>query len=195
MESRSWAEAGERVEGYANGLLSLGVRKGDAFAILGVKQRRSGRCSTSPSARSARSQLRSTRTARTKDAGYILDHSESIGVLGEDDEQRAKVEEVRGEIPRLQHVLTFADLDDLAARGRAYAAEHPHALREAREAIEEDDLFTYIYTSGTTGPPKACMISHRNYYAMVAVVDDLPTSPGPRTRCSSTSRWRTPSAA
>ena len=31
----SWAEAAERVESYANGLLALGVRKGDAFAILG----------------------------------------------------------------------------------------------------------------------------------------------------------------
>ena len=31
----SWAEAAERVEGYANGLLALGVKKGDAFAILG----------------------------------------------------------------------------------------------------------------------------------------------------------------
>ena len=111
-----------------------------------------------------------------KDTAYILDHSESVGVLCEDDVQRAKVESVRGELPRLQHVLTFADLDDLAARGRAYAAEHPSALREAGEAIDEDDLFTYIYTSGTTGPPKGCMISHRNYYAMVAVVDDLPTS-------------------
>jgi long-chain acyl-CoA synthetase len=76
-------------------------------------------------------------------------------------------------------VLTFADLDDLAARGRAYAAEHPDALHEAREAIEENDLFTYIYTSGTTGPPKGCMISHLNYYAMVAVVDDLPSFTGP----------------
>ena len=86
---------------------------------------------------------------------------------------------MRGEIPRLSHVLTFADLDDLAARGRAYAADHPDALRDAREAIEEDDLFTYIYTSGTTGPPKGCMISHLNYYAMVAVVDDLPSFTGP----------------
>ena len=37
----------------------------------------------------------------TKDAGYILDHSESVGVLCEDEVQRAKVEEVRGGIPRL----------------------------------------------------------------------------------------------
>ena len=114
-----------------------------------------------------------------KDAGYILGHSESVGVLCEDDGQRAKVESVRAEAPQLRHVLTFADLDDLAARGRAYAAEHPNALREAGEQIEEDDLFTYIYTSGTTGPPKGCMISHLNYYAMVAVVDDLPSFTGP----------------
>src|SRR5205085_9983989 len=27
--------------------------------------------------------------------------------------------------------------------------------------------------SGTTGPPKACMIRHRNYYAMAAVLEEL----------------------
>src|SRR5262249_38737698 len=64
------------------------------------------------------------------------------------------------------HVLTFADLDDLRARGREHAERNPRAVDEAAASIGEDDLFTYIYTSGTTGPPKACMISHRNYYEM-----------------------------
>ena len=174
----SWADAAARVESYANGLLSLGVRKGDAFSILATSRVEwalfdfaLGSIGAIGAAIYANSSA--------KDAGYILEHSESVGVLCEDDEQRAKVESVRGEIPRLRHVLTFGDLEDLAARGRAYAAEHPNALREAGERIEEDDLFTYIYTSGTTGPPKGCMISHRNYYAMVAVVDDLPSFTGP----------------
>ena len=46
-------------------------------------------------------------------------------------------------------------------------------MLEAASRVGEDDLFTYIYTSGTTGPPKGCMIRHRNYYEMVAVVDQL----------------------
>jgi len=174
----SWAEAAERVEGYANGLLAIGVRKGDAFAILGsskVEWALFDFALGSIGAIGAAIYANSS----AKDAGYILDHPESTGVLCEDEVQRAKVESVRSGIPRLRHVLTFADLDDLAARGRAYAVEHPNALREASEQVEEDDLFTYIYTSGTTGPPKGCMISHLNYYAMVAVVDDLPSFTGP----------------
>ena len=42
-----------------------------------------------------------------------------------------------------------------------------------RQRIEEEDLYTIIYTSGTTGPPKGCMLRHRNYYAMVSVVDSM----------------------
>ena len=78
----------------------------------------------------------------------MLDHSESVGVLVEDDEQLAKVEEVRAELPGLRHVLTFADLDELEARGREYAAAHPARSPTRAAAVDEDDLFTYIYTSG-----------------------------------------------
>ncbi|MBA2461441.1 MAG: long-chain fatty acid--CoA ligase [Actinobacteria bacterium] len=174
----SWDEAAERVDAYANGLLALGVRKGDAFATLATT---SVGWALFDFALGSIGAIGSPIYANSspKDVGYILEHSESVGVLCEDAAQRAKVEEVRGGIERLRHVLTFADLSGLAERGRAYAAERPDALREAAEAIDEDDLFTYIYTSGTTGPPKGCMISHLNYYAMVAVVDDLDSFTGP----------------
>jgi long-chain acyl-CoA synthetase len=96
-----------------------------------------------------------------KDAAYVLAHSEAVGVLCEDDVQRSKLDGVS-----IEHVLTFDDLEDLRARGREHATAHPSAVDDAAAAIGEDDLFTYIYTSGTTGPPKACMITHRNYYEM-----------------------------
>jgi long-chain acyl-CoA synthetase len=173
MVAVSAAEASRRVDDIANGLLALGVRKGDAFAILG---------STSlewclfdfalglVGAVGAPIYPNSS----PRDCAYVLDHSESVGVLVEDDEQRAKVEESRADLPRLRHVLAFADLAALEARGRAHAGENPEALERATADVAEDDLFTYIYTSGTTGPPKACMIRHRNYFEMVAVIDELP---------------------
>ena len=168
----SWAEAAARVHDLANGLLALGLRKGDAVALVGrttldwaLFDFALGQIGAVGAAIYANSSPR--------DVAYVVGHSEAVAVLCEDEEQRAKVEAHRDELPRLEHVLTFADLPALEERGRAHADEHPDALAAAREAIEEDDLFTFIYTSGTTGPPKGCMISHRNYYAMVSVVDHL----------------------
>ncbi len=169
----SWEDARTAVDELANGLLALGVGKGDAFGIL------------------ARTKLEWVLfdyalgsigaigagiypSLPPKDCAYVLDHSDAVGVLVEDEEQLAKIEVERGNLPKLRHVLTFADLDDLRAKGRVYAAANPEALEQARAAIGEGDLFTYIYTSGTTGPPKACMITHRNYYDMVGAVDDVP---------------------
>jgi long-chain acyl-CoA synthetase len=155
----TWDEAARAVDEIANGLLADGVRRGDAFAILGRNALEwtlfdfalglVGAISTPIYASSS-----------ARDCLYILEHSESVGVLVEDEAHRAKVEGFDG------RVIAYADLDDLRARGRDHAAAHPSALDDAVAAIGEDDVFTYIYTSGTTGPPKACMIRHRNYHAM-----------------------------
>ena len=167
-EEVSWDEAGRAVEELANGLLALGVRKGDAFGILAQTSlewalfdyalARIGAVGAAIYANSS-----------AKDCRYVLEHSDSIGVLVEDDSQRAKIADVP-----LRHVLTFADLDDLRARGREHAAANPTALAEAEAQVGEEDLFTFIYTSGTTGPPKGCMILHRNYYEMARCIDDVP---------------------
>jgi long-chain acyl-CoA synthetase len=163
----SWDDAARTVDELANGLLSLGVRKGDAFGILAQTNLEwalfdyaLGLIGAVGAAIYANSS--------PKDCLYVLEHSDAVGVLVEDDEQRGKV--AGAEIP---HILTFAGLEELRERGRAFAAEHPNALAEAEAAVGEEDLFTFIYTSGTTGPPKACMIRHRNYYDMAGCVDHV----------------------
>ena len=174
----SWEEATRAVDEIANGLLSLGIGKGDAAGILGrtnvewvlfdyalgsIGVIGAGIYPSLP----------------PRDCAYILDHSDAVAVLVENDEQRAKIDAERDNLPKLRHVFSFDDLDDLRAKGRKFAGENPDALERARAEVGEDDLFTYIYTSGTTGPPKACMISHRNYYSMVGAVDDVPSFIGP----------------
>jgi long-chain acyl-CoA synthetase len=168
----SLAETARRVDELANGLLALGIRKGDAFGILGATRVEwclfdfalalVGGVTAPIYANSS-----------PEDCRYVLNHSDAVGVLVEDDEQLNKVESVRSGLPALHHVLTFADLEELATRGREHASEHPDALAEAEAEVGEDDLFTFIYTSGTTGPPKGCKILHRNYYEMAKVVNDM----------------------
>jgi long-chain acyl-CoA synthetase len=169
----SWAEARTAVDELANGLLALGVAKGDAFGIL-ARTRVEWVLFDYALASIGAIGAGIYPSLPPKDCAYVLDHSDAVGVVVEDDEQRAKVDAERARLPRLRHVLTFADLDDLGARGRDFAAANPKALEQARGAVSENDVFTYIYTSGTTGPPKACMITHRNYYEMVGCVDDVP---------------------
>ena len=163
------------VDEIANGLLALGIRKGDSFAIV----------------------------ARTNLEWSLFDFA--LGLVGAVGAPiyanssrarrpvRARALRVRRRVRRgrraaregrrrgLQHVISFAELDELRERGRAFAAANPGALDERADSIDEDDLFTFIYTSGTTGPPKACMIRHRNYYSMVAKADEMEdrlTEPG-----------------
>src|SRR5215207_11274725 len=95
----SWADAAARVESYANGLLSLGVRKGDAFSILASSRVEWALFDFSLGSIGAIGAAIYANSS-VKDAGYILEHSESVGVLCEDDVQRAKVDEVRARIPR-----------------------------------------------------------------------------------------------
>ena len=163
----SWNEAAQTVDELANGLLSRGISKGDAFGIV------------------SRTRLEWTlfdfalalvggitapvyADSSASEATHVLRHSEAVGAFVEDDEQAAKVEPLG-----LQHLLTIRDLDELRADGIAFAREHPGGLDQAAAAVGEDDLYTYIYTSGTTGLPKGCMIRHRNYYAMTSSIEGI----------------------
>src|SRR5438093_1496277 len=126
----SWKEAAEAVEELAHGLLALGVRKGDAFAIL-ASTRLEWALFDFALALVGAVGAPIYMNSSPKDVAHVVEHSDAVGILCEDEEQRAKLGDATP-----QHVLTFADLDDLRTRGRDYARTHPNALAEAIAAVD-----------------------------------------------------------
>ncbi len=165
----SWQETARRVDELANGMLSLGIRRGDPVAILGrttldwvlvdLALALVGGIGVPIYPNSSSDECR-----------YILDHSGAVGIFV-DEAVRPPALERAG---KLTYVVPFDELDRLAEDGRRYAAERPGALDEASGALDENDVFTYQYTSGTTGPPKACVVQHRSYVEMTRAAARLP---------------------
>ena len=170
----TWAEYAERCAHVGLGLLELGVEPGDRVAIhaenrpewvvadlgaQGIGAVVTGIYPTSPAA----------------EVEYLLDHSESVVLFAEDEEQLDKALAVRDRLSRLRSIVlidprnvghlddpmivTFAQLEELGAqRARSEWDERVERLDPAETAI-------IVYTSGTTGPPKGAMLSHANLTA------------------------------
>ena len=169
--SVTWKETGELVEKLAAGLLALGIQPEERVGIasntryewiaadLAVMCAGAATTTVYPS-------------TMAEDVAYILADSESKVVFAEDDEQIEKLRAHRDETPELRKVVTFegtADgdwvisLDDLAALGADYLAEHPGVIEETAHAISPTALATLIYTSGTTGKPKGVRLLHKSW--------------------------------
>ncbi|MDQ2983843.1 MAG: long-chain fatty acid--CoA ligase [Actinomycetota bacterium] len=161
----SWQEAAVAVDELANGLLARGLRKGDAFGILG-RTRLEWTLFDFALALAGGITVPVYPNSNARETNYVLEHADAIGALVEDEDPRAKVQ-------GLDQVLSFDQLDELRAEGRAFAAQNPAALDARIAEVGEDDLYTYVYTSGTTGPPKGCMIRHRNYFEMTKTIERI----------------------
>lgn len=172
----SWADFAAEVEQAARALISLGVEEGDRVCILGFNRPEWVVMDVAAMAAGGVPAGIYT-TCSSEEVAYILAHSEAKVVLVENEEQWAKVQERRAELPSLQRIVRMRgtaagdeevlDWDDFMALGQSEAeTEDSRALEAAQKArldrLADDQLATLIYTSGTTGAPKAVMLSHRN---------------------------------
>ena len=128
LRDLSYAELGIAVREIARGLTALGVQPGDRVSILAGTRAEwtlgdlGALCAGAVVAPIYHSDS-------PEECRYVLAHAGSRVVFCEDAEQLAKVAEVRGHCPQLEHVVAFdgagADsisLDELRRRGRGVDA-------------------------------------------------------------------------
>jgi long-chain acyl-CoA synthetase len=169
--TRDWFD---RVRDLAFGLSSLGVGSGDRVVIMS-ESRPEWLCADFAILTLGAVTVPVYATLTPGQARYIIQDAGARIAFVSTAEQLEKLQRIRHELPSLEAVVTFVDMEHastsvltlaaVAARGHARLMGEWGAGREFRDrarAIRPEQLATIIYTSGTTGEPKGVMLSHRN---------------------------------
>lgn len=141
----------------ANGLLKLGVGKGDRVCLL---------MDNSPEFYYAYFGIVKIGGIagpvncwwQAAEIRYLLKDSGAVALFC-DHNYRGLVDQIVGETPDLQHVIEREATDN---RFLPFEKMLTEPVDLANVAISPDDVSTIVYTSGTTGNPKGVLLTHRN---------------------------------
>jgi long-chain acyl-CoA synthetase len=183
-QSYSWSDYREYALAIANGLLSLGLQRGDVisiqsedckewlFADLGGLLAGGVVNGVYP-------------TYQSRQVEHALTDSSCRFLFVEDEEQLDKFLEIEDRMPDVEKVFVFdwkglrgfehekvAPVEDLYEAGRAYSKQHPDRVDRIVADSRPDDLAILIYTSGTTGMPKGSMFSQRYIMFQINLTPD-----------------------
>ena len=170
----SYPELGSAVQEIAKGLIALDIQAGDRVAILS-DTRAEWTLADFGALCAGAVVVPVYQTNSPEECQYVLEHSGSTVVFCEDEEQVAKLREVRDDLPALRHIVCLEpgpsegtmSLGALRTRGADVGDD---ALAERVGAVKASDIATIVYTSGTTGPPKGCILTHANIRSLTDMV-------------------------
>ena len=157
----------------ANGLIALGVGKGDYVGLLSGNRPEwnitdvgillSGAVSVPVYVTNSPAQV-----------SYILGHAECRVAIVENSHQLDKILQRKADLPNLSKVVVITgegvgsdeiviSFEELRKMGTDHAGTNPGGLDERIASISPDDVATLVYTAGTTGPPKGVILSQDNF--------------------------------
>ena len=165
-QDMSYTEFGESVDAFSKGLKVLEVQKEDRVAILS-ENRPEWAISDFGILKAGAINVPMFSTLTAAQVGYILKDSGSKVICVSTKDQLEKVIAIRDEVPSLEQIIIYNDIEDEVPEG---VIEFKEVCRQGKEADvpeaednNEDDIATIIYTSGTTGNPKGVMLTHANF--------------------------------
>jgi len=173
----TWSEYLEHVKHFALGLHRLGFKRGDHLAIISENCREWLYADLGSMCLGGLT-VGVYPSSPYPEVHYVVEHSDSVVVVCEDQEQTDKILEVIDELPLLTKIIVkdmkglrnyprdnIISFGEVEALGAELARERPNLFLEEVHKGKAQDVCIMIYTSGTTGPPKGAMVNHLNVEA------------------------------
>jgi long-chain acyl-CoA synthetase len=181
----TWQRYFEHVRDFSLGLVSMGLKPGEALGIIGNNRPEWIYAELAAQAAGA-VPFGIFQDSILTEVAYIIDHSEASMLVAEDQEQVDKILDLKDKLPRVQKIIytdpkglwdyeedILIDYYEVEKRGREIHEKDPALFENNLEAVKETDLATICYTSGTTGNPKGTLLTHGNILSMVASLDQV----------------------
>ncbi len=156
----TYAQLKDAVIRLKDHLLSLGLKKGDTFAVSG-ENRPEWAIAYLSVVRAGLVVVPIDRLLSEAEILHILRQSEAKGIIVSET-VIDKIEDLRGELEYLKHVISMEEIKKLK----------PSKDVEVKD-VDPNELAVLLFTSGTTGTSKAVMLSHYNIISNLQAVDKI----------------------
>lgn len=168
----SYRDLRHKVELFALGLASLGIKRGDHVALIS-ENRPEWVTSDMGMLYLGAVNVPIYPTLTAKQIEFIFNDANIKMAIVSNQMQLNKVQKIFHDVKSLKKVVIMAErqessqdsvvrFSDVLGAGESFDKEHPDYLSQSLKQVRPEDLLTIIYTSGTTGNPKGVMLTHEN---------------------------------